>query len=94
MATGRFHSWRASRCPPNGSARFPGNPCCLADHELKRRIAADTPLCTAHSLQDQIGGQLDSGFVLTGLREFGHTLKVPSSEYFDGFIITRAMKPA
>jgi hypothetical protein len=51
----------------------------------------------SHTLEDQIGGQLDAGFVLTGLYEDtdsdadgdGDLL----SDFMSPFIATRALKP-
>ncbi len=54
------------------------------------------PLEFSHSLADQIGGQLDAGFVLTALTEAhrgpdeeGDTI----SAYMPIYIATRAQKP-
>ena len=49
----------------------------------------------SHSLQAQIGGQLEAGFVLTGFFEdkFGAEFNDPISEYTPSFIATRAVKP-
>jgi SAM-dependent methyltransferase len=58
--------------------------------ELKRNNEA---LTFGHSLADQIGGQLDAGFVLTNMYEdiWGDENKV--DEFFPAFIATRAIKP-
>src|ERR1051326_6801020 len=37
--------------------------------ERARREAAGEPLAFGHSLEDQLGGQLDAGFVITALYE-------------------------
>ncbi len=58
---------------------------------LERRIAAGEPLEFGHSLEDQIGGQLDAGFVLAGLYEDGF----PGStlaEYAPPFLATLALR--
>jgi SAM-dependent methyltransferase len=52
------------------------------------------PLCFGHSLEDQIGGQLDAGFVLTALYEDLHQEGDVSVDFFSGFLATRAVKPA
>jgi len=52
------------------------------------------PLCFGHSLEDQIGGQLDAGFILTGLYEDLHLEGDVTVPYFPGFLATRAHKPA
>ena len=49
------------------------------------------PLCFGHTLDDQIGGQLAAGFVLTGFfedRDPGH----PLAKYLPTFIATRAVR--
>jgi len=60
--------------------------------EVLRRYAEDKqPLEFGHTLQDQIGGQIDAGFVITGFYEDrwpGQYL----SEYMDAYIATRALK--
>jgi hypothetical protein len=66
----------------------------LTDRERKRLLEPDEPLCFGHSLEDQIGGQLDAGFVLTGLYEDYHLDGDMTVAYFPGFLATRAVKPA
>lgn len=51
------------------------------------------PLIFGHSLEDQIGGQLDAGFLLTGFYEDRHPDSDLSARYFPGFMATRAVKP-
>jgi SAM-dependent methyltransferase len=48
-----------------------------------------------HSLEDQIGGQLDSGFMLTGLYEdrYSDPGADPLSRHINTFVATRAVKP-
>ena len=41
----------------------------LSEEERQREFGNDSPLEFSHSLEDQIGGQLEAGFVLTGLYE-------------------------
>jgi len=46
----------------------------------------------SHTLEEQVGGQLKSGLVLTDIKE----IRIPSSllsQYFAEYISTRAMKP-
>jgi SAM-dependent methyltransferase len=64
----------------------------LTDEERARYTNAGEPLCIAHSLEDQLGGQLDAGFVITGLYEDKH-LEGLHAEYFSGMCATRALKP-
>jgi SAM-dependent methyltransferase len=67
----------------------------LTPEERQRRLDAGEPLEFGHSLQDQIGGQLDAGFVLTGFYEDGYPPGEEDlpSRYIDSFIATRAVKP-
>ncbi len=39
----------------------------LTDEERRQYASKGEPLNFGHTLEDQIGGQLDAGFVLTGL---------------------------
>lgn len=64
----------------------------LTGDERRRYTEAGEPLCVAHSLDDQLAGQLDAGFVLTGFYEDTH-LDGPLAEYFAGMCATRALKP-
>lgn len=65
----------------------------LDEAELAARIANGEPLEFGHTLDDQIGGQLEAGFVLTGF--FEDTLPDDlASRYAPTCIATRAMKPA
>jgi SAM-dependent methyltransferase len=59
--------------------------------ELQYEFGEDTPLEFSHSLTDQIGGQLDAGFLLAGLYE--DTQNSPLGEYMPAYIATRALKP-
>ena len=64
----------------------------LTDEERRRYMDSNEPLCFGHTLADQIGGQLDAGFVLTGFYEdAGPRWKL--SEYIPCFAATRAVKP-
>lgn len=58
---------------------------------LKQQMREGRPLEFGHSLDDQLGGQLEAGFVLSGFYEDrwpGH----PLDNYFPPFITTRAVK--
>lgn len=65
----------------------------LTREELDRRIARDEPVSFGHSLEDQIGGQLDAGFVLTGYYDDVWD-EMPLSQFLPPFGATRAIKPA
>lgn len=63
----------------------------LNDEERRRYTDASEPLTFGHTLDDQIGGQLAAGLVLTGFyedRDLGH----PLSKYIASFIATRTVK--
>jgi hypothetical protein len=45
-----------------------------------------------HTLEDQLGGQLDAGFVLTGFYEDRDPAH-PLAKFLPAFIATRAVKP-
>jgi SAM-dependent methyltransferase len=64
----------------------------LTAEERQRYVDDLQPLEFGHTLDDQIGGQLDAGFVLTGFYEDvwpGQAL----SDYMPHYIATRAHKP-
>jgi len=64
--------------------------------EEKRRCQADgIPFEFSHTLEDQIGGQIAAGFVLTGFYEDydRESDASPLSRYMPIYIATRAMKP-
>ncbi len=68
----------------------------MAEEDRRRQIVdQQQPLEFGHSLDDQIGGQLDAGFVLTGFYEDRYADQVADalSRYIDSFIATRAVKP-
>jgi SAM-dependent methyltransferase len=68
----------------------------LSDAERQRLIFDPlTPLQFSHTLTDQIGGQIDAGFILAGFYEdrFDETHRDPISRFLDTFIATRAVKP-
>lgn len=62
---------------------------------LQQRMAEGIPLEYSHSLEDQIGGQCDAGFYITGLFEdtFDPQDGDVISQYIPTFIATLAMKP-
>ncbi len=64
----------------------------LPKDKLEARIAAGEPLEFGHTLDDQIGGQIDVGFVITGFFEDRHPPS-PLAEHLPCFISTRAHKP-
>lgn len=67
----------------------------LSDADRQRLILEEMqPLEFAHTLADQIGGQLDAGFVLTAFFEDGYppSNSDPISRYMNTFIATRAVR--
>jgi hypothetical protein len=66
----------------------------LTAEERQRHIERGMPLEFSHTLEDQIGGQLDAGFLLTGLFEdtYGEEENDPLTSYMPAFIATRAVK--
>ena len=63
----------------------------LSEEERQREFGDDSPLEFSHSLEEQIGGQLEAGFVLTGLYE--DQQNSPLGKVYAGYIATRAVKP-
>lgn len=61
--------------------------------ELERLRGTDVPLEHSHTLTEQIGGQLEAGFLVTGFREAPMHVG-PTAAYMPGYFATRAVKPA
>jgi SAM-dependent methyltransferase len=61
--------------------------------ERNAYIEAEEALEFGHTLTDQIGGQLEVGFILTGFYEDSWP-GTPLNEYTDSYIATRALVPA
>ena len=68
---------------------------CLTEEEKRRCIKEGVPFEFSHTLEDQIGGQLDAGFFLTGFFEDGYGKEENDllTNYMPTFIATRAIKP-
>lgn len=64
----------------------------LSDEERRRYIDEGAPLEFGHTLEDQIGGQLDAGFLMAGFYE-DHDPGTALAKYMPTFIATRAVKP-
>ena len=58
--------------------------------ELKRK---NEPLVFGHSLTDQIGGQLDAGFMITEMFEDTWDVENKMDEFLPSFIATKSIKP-
>jgi SAM-dependent methyltransferase len=67
----------------------------LTAEERQEYIETGAPLEFSHTLEDQIGGQLDAGFRLTGFFEDAPVNEEddPVSRYMPTYIATRAIKP-
>jgi len=67
----------------------------LTEEEKQRRINEGLPFEFSHTLEEQIGGQLDAGFLITGFYEdsYGREENDLLTSYMQTFIATRAVKP-
>ncbi len=66
----------------------------LTDEQKNKQIAKGEPFEFGHTLESQIGGQLEAGFVLAGFYEDIFTAEEdPLSKHIPSFIATRAVKP-
>ncbi len=63
----------------------------ISEEERAMHFGKDSPLEFGHTLQDQIGGQIDAGFVIAGFYEDTFPGEL-ISKYCDSFIATRAVK--
>ena len=59
--------------------------------EMRMQIERDEPLEFSHTLEDQIGGQIDAGFVIAGFYEDRHR-DDPIAAHMPTLIATRAIK--
>ena len=64
----------------------------LSDEERRQLAERQEPLNFGHTLEDQIGGQLDAGFVMAGFYEDGDPA-YPLARFLPVFIATRSVKP-
>lgn len=65
----------------------------LTAEERQHMLDEGWPVEFSHSLEDQIGGQIEAGLVLTGLYE-DRDPRTVLFEYMPVYLATRAMKPA
>lgn len=66
----------------------------LTPEERRAFVGDEEPLAFGHTLDDQLGGQLAAGFVLTGFFEDRwREDRSPINRYLPCFIATRAVKP-
>ncbi len=64
----------------------------LSEEERERLIDRGEPLEFSHTLEDQIGGQIEAGFLISGLYEDRHRDDALAA-YMPTCIATRAIKP-
>jgi SAM-dependent methyltransferase len=64
----------------------------LSEKECERRLEEREVFEFGHTLTDQIGGQLDAGFLLTGFYEDHHRTLL-QAKYMPTYVATRAVKP-
>ena len=64
----------------------------ITEEERVKLYGPNAPYEFSHTLEDQIGGQLDAGFVLTGFFE-ARKDNDRLGRYFPNYIATRAVKP-
>lgn len=64
----------------------------LKPAQLKKIMDAGWPLEFGHTLEDQIGGQLQAGFVITGMYE-DRDVRSALDDFLPVYIATRAVKP-
>jgi SAM-dependent methyltransferase len=64
----------------------------LSEQDRAKLAAQDAPLEFGHTLDDQIGGQIAAGFVLTGFYEDIDADTI-LGKHIPSFIVTKALKP-
>ena len=65
----------------------------LSEEEIRRQVERGEPLEFGHTLDDQIGGQIDAGFLIAGFYEDRHGDDDPIAAHMPTLIATRAIKP-
>ena len=64
----------------------------LPKNQLKRQLKARKPLEFGHTLEDQIKGQIDAGFITTGFYEDNYGGKELLDRHMNTFMATKAEK--
>jgi SAM-dependent methyltransferase len=62
------------------------------EEELRRQMERGEPLEFSHTLEEQIGGQIEAGFLISGFYEDRHR-DDPIAAFMPTFVATRAIKP-
>ena len=65
----------------------------ITAEERGRLIGEDSPYEYSHTLETQIGGQIEAGFIITGFYE-SYRREGEIRNYMPSYIATRALKPA
>jgi SAM-dependent methyltransferase len=67
----------------------------LTEEEKRKKLEKNEPMEFSHTLEDQIGGQIEAGFIITGFYEDRQPVedKDPVAPYMATCIATRAVKP-
>lgn len=63
-----------------------------SEEELRGQVEKGEPLEFSHMLEDQIGGQAEAGFLISGLYE-DHHRDDPIAAHMPTYVATRAIKP-
>jgi SAM-dependent methyltransferase len=64
----------------------------LSSDEINKKIENKTPFEFAHTIEDQIQGQIEAGFVITGLYEDNNGGREPIDKYIDTYLASKAEK--
>ena len=76
--------------PPRIAHRLPFNPLKMNEEERRRAVERDGgSYHFSHTMEEQVGGQLRAGFILTHLYEDGDS----PDDYYPVYAATRAFKP-
>ena len=62
------------------------------EEEVRRQMERGEPLEFSHTLEEQIGGQIEAGFLISGFYEDRHR-DDPIAAYMPTYVATRATKP-
>ena len=66
----------------------------LDEDRIREIISDQVPFVFSHSLEEQVGGQIDAGFVITGFYEDRWSdVETPLNRYSPTTIVTKARKP-
>jgi hypothetical protein len=63
-----------------------------SEEEVERQVDRGEPLEFSHTLEEQIGGQIDAGFLISGFYEDRHR-DDPIAARMPTYVATRAIKP-